>query len=137
MIRDRMGAAFGLAAVAGLFVMMPARAEDEGPFSVRSGVATPLFSFASYNPDTCYFGPLPRMRVLQPPAHGTVEIVKSSIPAKTGRCQGKTFKSMGVVYRSVAGYRGRDSMTVESVTEVYVGGTPLRTRTSTITVDVK
>jgi len=137
MIGGRVGVVCGVVVAAGLVGARPAAAEDKGPFPVRAGVATKLVSYASYSPETCYFGPLPRMRVLQPPAHGAVEIVKDSFVAKDGRCQGKTFKSMGVVYRSAAGFRGRDTMTIESITEVYVDGMPLRTNTSTITVDVK
>lgn len=124
---------FGLLGLSG-----PALATESGPHSVKSGVQTIVLSYASYDPGTCYHGALPELRIITPPAHGTVVVGKYAHEIGKGPCQGKMMKSSAVSYRSNAGYRGRDEMVIEASTYIYVddvGG--MRTDRVHITVDVK
>lgn len=98
----------------------PVLASDSGPHSVKSGVQTIVLSYTSYNPDTCYFSALPELRVITPPAHGSLVFGKYAHAIDKGPCEGKTMKSSAVAYRSKPGFRGRDEMVVEASTYIYV-----------------
>ena len=121
-----------------LAVSAPVLASESGPHTVKSGVQTVVLSYASYNPETCYYSALPEMRVITPPAHGTLVLGKYAHKVDKGACEGKTMKSSAVAYRSNPGFRGRDEMVVEASMYIYVdavGGR--RADTVRITVDVK
>lgn len=126
-----------LAAVLWSASQIPADATDRGPFDVKSGVRTIVLSYASYDPDTCYFAAIPVLRVIQPPANGSVEVGKYAHEASKGPCEGKTFKSSAVAYRSKPGFRGRDEMVVEASIDIYTYASGTRSDRVRITVDVK
>ncbi len=114
-----------------------ASASQVGPATVRSGTPTVVLSYASYDPETCYFGALPTLRVIRPPAHGTLALGKQQRPAGSGACSGKTFTASTATYRSSSGYRGRDEMVVEAETDIYSDGTGRRSDSVLIILDVK
>ncbi|MDK9695666.1 MAG: hypothetical protein OEL76_04685 [Siculibacillus sp.] len=116
---------------------LPVSATEKGPFNVRSGTSTVVLSYASYDPDTCYFQAIPRLRVATPPAHGSVTIGKSSHAAGKGSCEGKTLRSSVVHYRANPGYRGRDEMVISVESEVFTDGTGIWGDSVRILVDVK
>ena len=120
-----------------LAVAASARASEKGPFEASSGASVLVLSYASFNPDTCYFGALPRLRLVTPPVHGTATFGTERRAADEGRCEGKTFGSSTVHYRSKPGYRGPDEMVVEAVTDLYSNGIASRGDRVRITIDVR
>jgi hypothetical protein len=121
-----------------LLAPLAAGASDAGPIQVKSGVQTVVMSYASYDPDTCTYAALPVLRIVKPPAHGTLEAGKFAHKVAKGPCAGSTFKSSAAAYRSKSGFRGRDEMVVEATMDLY-SNVPARQRTDTvhIVVDVK
>jgi hypothetical protein len=116
----------------------PVLASESGPHTVKSGVQTIVLSYASYNPETCYHSALPDLRVVTPPAHGSLVFGKYAHKVGKGPCEGKTMKSSAVAYRSKPGFRGRDEMVVEASTYIYVDALGGRRGDAVrITVDVK
>lgn len=114
-----------------------AGASEVGPAPVKSGVPVRVLSYASYNPSTCYFGPLPILRIVRQPAHGTLVLDKHSYPSRVERCAGKTFVAATAVYRSNPGFRGRDEMEIDAESEIYGNSQGMRTDRVHIVVDVK
>jgi len=114
-----------------------AAASELGPFAVKSGAATVVLSYASYDPETCTYGALPRLKLVQPPAHGTIVFGKHSRDAGKVSCPAKTMTASTATYRSNGGFRGRDEMVVEAEMELFVDGTGIRSDRVHITVDVK
>ena len=127
----------GLALVLSTFTVASASASQVGPAAVRSGTPTVVLSYASYDPETCYFATLPILRVIRPPAHGTLTLGKQKRGSGKGACEGKTFVASTATYRSSAGYRGRDEMVVEAETDIYSDGTGRRSDSVLIILDVK
>lgn len=125
------------ALLAAAFLVAPAAATERGPYKVRSGGSAVILTYASYNPDTCYFGALPRLTVVQPPAHGSVSPGVTTGTSNTTRCAGKTFKWTTLTYQSKGGFRGRDTVVVDVETDVYVNGIGKRSDRVAITVDVQ
>ena len=114
-----------------------ARAGDAGPHTVRSGVPTIVLNYALYHPETCYFGALPTIRVVAPPAHGAISVAKSTHEIPRGKCAGKVVRSTAVAYRSTGGFRGRDEAVVEVITDLHSEAIGRRSDTVRILVDVK
>lgn len=115
----------------------PLAASERGPIPVRAGVPTTVLSYAAYDPNTCLFQALPRLKIRQAPAHGSVVAGKSSHAVDKGRCEGKVMRSAGLQYRSNAGYRGPDVIVVEVESEVYTNGTGIWGDTVTLRLDVR
>lgn len=115
----------------------PLAASEKGPIPVRSGVPTVVLSYAAYDRDSCLFQALPRLKIRQAPAHGTVVAGKSAHAIDKGSCAGKVMKSAGLQYRSTPGYRGPDVIVVEVESEVYTDGTGIWGDTVTLRLDVK
>lgn len=114
-----------------------ASASQVGPATVRSGTPTVVMSYASYDPETCYFGALPTLRIIRPPAHGTLTLGKQKRAPGNGICLGRTFSASTATYRSSSGYRGRDEMVVEVETNIYSDGIGRRSDSVHIILDVK
>ena len=123
-------------ALVSLGLAAPALAGD-GPIAVKAGVATIVLSFASFNPDTCGYGPLPIMKIARPPSHGTVTFEKYQHVIRENSCAGHTLRSMATVYRSAPGYRGPDTFAVDAETELFVNEPGMRTSRNEISVLVK
>lgn len=115
----------------------PAGAEDRGPHTIKSGEARILLSYASYSPETCYFVALPRMKIIQAPAHGTARVGKFAHEVDSGACSGTKMRSTAIEYRSTAGYRGPDAVVVEVETDLYTNGIGTRGERIRIDVNVK
>ena len=125
------------AAVTAWIVVTPVWAEDYGPYAVRAGSATSLASFGTYNPGTCNHAAIPVLTSAEPPARGEVTFVRDTAVVREGRCQGKTLKSIGVVYRAAAGFRGRVIFTVDDTSEHYMNAPGIRSERHHFTVDIK
>lgn len=99
---------------------LPAAATQVGPGTVRAGVPTRVLSYASYDPETCATAALPVLRVVRPPAHGTLVLGKERRDAgKNVICPVKTLTATTAVYKSAPGFKGRDEMEVEASMDLY------------------
>jgi hypothetical protein len=127
----------GFAAVLVALAATSASASQVGPASVRSGTPVVVLSYASVDPETCYFMTLPTLRVIRPPAHGTLTLGKQRRSAGKGVCADKAVTASTATYRSSSGFRGRDEMIIEAETEIYTDGTGRRSDSVHIILDVK
>jgi len=130
--RRRGRGAAALVAVAAFAAAITSAAAE--PRVVRSGVATAVLGYGSYQVESCWQGPLPVVRVARPPSHGTVEIGRGTQPNRSPNCAGRQIPGVVVIYRSQAGYRGPDSFSVDVETDLYVGGRG--TRGDYVTIDL-
>ncbi len=126
-------------ALVGFLLLAPAAAASQvGPANVKSGVPVVVLSYAAYDPDTCYYNALPRLKIVQQPAHGTLALGKQARDSgKDTLCPGKTFHASTATYRSSSGFHGRDEMVVEAEMEIYADGIGLRSDRVHIILDVK
>jgi hypothetical protein len=84
-------------------------------------VGTSLGAFFSVKPD-CSSRGLPRVTIIQPPAHGTSTVgpreEHPAFPANSpfAACSAALVPSTGVTYTPTLGYSGSDALTIEEVT---------------------
>lgn len=116
---------------------MAATPASAGSRTVRSGAATVVLGYGTYNMDNCLQGPLPRLRIVGAPQHGSVEVGRGSQPNTSPRCPGTRVPGITVIYRSKAGYRGPDRIVVDVETDLYIDGRGSRGDRVTIDLDVK
>lgn len=114
-----------------------AQAENRGPYTLKSGEARVLLSYASFSPETCYFVALPRMTIIQAPAHGSARVGKFAHDVDSGACKGTKMRSTAIEYRSTSGYRGPDSLVVEVETDLYTNGVGVRGERIRIDLNIK
>ncbi len=88
---------------------------------VRAGKSTQIYSFVSYNAETCATSTIPKL--------GTVKVDNGKITSRvgrvqfdSGRCKGKYFNALQIFYKSKSGFRGEDKASIILITNRYVGG---------------
>ena len=123
-----------IAALTAALAATPALAASR---TVRSGVATPVLAYGTFNNDNCLQGPLPILRLAGAPRHGTVQLGRGDQPNTSPRCPGTKVRSVIVVYRSTPGYRGSDTVVLDVETELFIDGRGSRGDRVTIDLDVK
>jgi hypothetical protein len=95
--------------------------------TMPSGVSSKVLFVTNLNPD-CALIDIPVVRLVQPPAHGNLEIVQAEdFPTYQGNnprtiCNTMRVKGVRVAYKSSAGYVGGD----EFAYEVFVAGHVVR-----------
>ena len=124
-------------AVLVLSAAMAATPASAAARSVRSGAATVVLAYGTYNTDNCLQGPLPTLRIVGAPQHGSVEVGRGSQPNTSPRCPGTRVPGITVIYRSKSGYRGPDRIVVDVETDLYIDGRGSRGDRVTIDLDVK
>jgi hypothetical protein len=66
----------------------------------------------------CSSGPIPEVRVVSPPIHGSMRTARTIVVASQNtdnlaRCNGKLVDAAGVYYKSTVGFVGVDTVTVD------------------------
>jgi hypothetical protein len=103
---------------------------------VKSGQATPIATFSTFNTTSCYAGPLAKTAIKQP-KHGKLTTSVRNITISRGQCKGKKAKSLVVIYQSDRGYRGPDSASVNFTFPKYPGASSMTSRYSVFRINVK
>lgn len=81
-----------------------------------SGRPTAVATFVFYNSDTCGSLQYPTINVSPKPQHGKVTTtkVRRKIDEKGSPCDGYPANTLGIVYQSEPGFRGKDSFGIEA-----------------------
>ncbi|SFU07004.1 hypothetical protein SAMN05444141_107334 [Pseudovibrio denitrificans] len=119
MIRQIAGIAFLLA---GTSVAM---AEDHSG-DVRANRSTIVNRHFYYNSQLCSSGPIAQVKLKKEPKHGSVKIVRSVWVPEKGKCKGKKFKGVDIIYTPKRGYRGPDEFSTKYSMPKYANRSTLR-----------
>ena len=108
-----------------MLAMVGSAHATERTIKIPAGKSWIIFAGGRIDPVTCKTeDPVNgRIKVLRQPSHGTTADVMQTIPFKsaggTHACEGKPMQAHVLVYTPAKGFRGTDSVLVESMTYAY------------------
>ncbi|KZK75992.1 hypothetical protein PsW64_01122 [Pseudovibrio sp. W64] len=126
-----------LAGAAFLIAGLSAAAAETHSGDVRANRSTILNRHVYYNAQLCSSGPIAQVKLKKEPKHGTVKIVRSVWTPKKGKCKGKKFKGVDVIYTPKRGYRGPDEFSTKYSMPRYTNRSTLNYLHDTYKVKVK
>ncbi len=104
---------------------------------VRANRSTILNRHVYYDSQLCTSGPIAQVKLKKEPKHGTVKIVRSVWVPKKGKCKGKKFKGVDIIYSPKRGYRGPDEFATKYSMPKYTNRSTMRYLHDTYKVKVK
>lgn len=113
-----------------------AAAVEVGPLSIPAGKPAIVYSYGIHD-ESCNTAPLATAKVIERPAHGTVEVGKCRHRIDAGLCSGRTIATMAVGYRSAPGYHGPDRIVVEFTREIWTNASAMGGDRVVISLTVK
>ena len=105
-------------------------------YDIKKGQQTKLGMIQTYNVATCYSGPIPTYKIVQP-AHGKPSLRKISAPFEKTRCKGKIGHGLEMSYRPDPGFTGRDRGKVTFYYPMHVETSQKRASAHNFVFDVK
>ena len=126
-----------IAGIAFLIAGMGAAVAETHSGEVRANRSTILNRHVYYNGQLCSSGPIAQVKLKTEPKHGTVKIVRSVWAPEKGKCKGKKFKGVDVIYTPKRGYRGPDEFSTKYSMPRYTNRSTLNYLHDTYKVEVK
>lgn len=82
--------------------------------TVKANSRSAIGGFLSYQGADCYAGEIPDVKVRQPPANGSIQILPhEQALGKDSRCPGKRVQGLAYVYTPQKGFKGVDEVVLD------------------------
>ncbi|WP_109315415.1 hypothetical protein [Pseudovibrio ascidiaceicola] len=104
---------------------------------VRANRSSIVNRHVYYDGQLCSSGPIAQVKLKKQPKHGTVKIVRSVWTPKKGKCKGKKFKGVDIIYTPKRGYRGVEEFSTRYSMPRYTQGSAVNYFSDKYKVQVK